>query len=176
MYEFYRICDGVLTSGATMLNLVLGDFNASVDIFNNDSKLLAVKQLFDELGIVSCDHLDTSGLNYTYDNESLGRMSFIDRIFVSKSIILQIRRLKIIDNGINLSDHCPIECEFSLELNFAKSSNAKCDTNSNTRHTNTVWSQECKQTYWSLTGMKLGSFTLEESACMLTDTIGSNLV
>ena len=46
----------------TMLILVmLGDFNASVDITNNDSKHLlhAFKQLFDELGLISCDYLDT---------------------------------------------------------------------------------------------------------------------
>ena len=167
--------DEVLQSGATMLNLVvLGDFNSSVNMINDYSKLHAAKQLFDKLGLISCDYLDTSGLKYTYTNESLGCMSYIDHISVSKSIVLQIRRLEIIDNGINLSDHCPIECEFSLELNVSKSSNAKCDTNSNTRHTNIVWSQECKQTYWNLTGMKLGSFTLEECACMLINTICTN--
>ena len=37
-----------------------------------------------------------------------------------------------------------------------------------------VWSHKCKQTYWNLTGMKLGSFTLEECAYMLTDTKCSN--
>ena len=38
-----------------MLNLVvLGDFNVSVDMINNDGKLYAVKQLFNELGLILC--------------------------------------------------------------------------------------------------------------------------
>ena len=52
-----------------MLNLVLlGYFNSSVDKINNDSKLHAVKQIFDDLSLISCDYLDTSALKYTYDN------------------------------------------------------------------------------------------------------------
>ena len=103
-----------------MLNfVVLGDFNVNVNVINNDSKLHADKQLFDELGFISCYYLDTSGLKYTDNNESLDRMSLIDYIFVSKSIVLQIRQLEIIDNGTNLSDHCLIEREFSLDLNFS---------------------------------------------------------
>ena len=36
--------------------------------------------------------------------------SYIDHYFVSKNVISNIEYVIVVDNGINLSDHCPIVC------------------------------------------------------------------
>ena len=59
----------------------------------------------------------------TYVNDALGLFSCIDNFFVTNALLLNVKKISIIDSGVNHSDHKPI-CGFfniSLDLNIVKS-------------------------------------------------------
>jgi exonuclease III len=85
--------------------IVAGDFNASLFALYNDSKLNVVKTLLDDFELACCDDLDVSNIGYTYYHEGLDCKSYIDHMFITESWKSSVRKLEVIDDGNNLSDH-----------------------------------------------------------------------
>ena len=69
----------------------------------------------DEYNLIACDHLDGNNVGYTYRHEELNVQSTVDQAFVSPSIFNKISSYKIIDSGLNFSDHCVILFHIMLD-------------------------------------------------------------
>ena len=67
--------------------IVLGDFNATHDAIYKNAKLFAVKTLFDDLKLRSCNLLDISDVGYTNRHKSLEHKSCIDHYFDSSNLL-----------------------------------------------------------------------------------------
>src|ERR1044072_1818468 len=84
------------------LNIILGgDCNTNIDINNQNSESLL--KLIDSVGAVSCHRLINSNLDYTYCHDSLQYFSYIDYIFISKTISADLRDFKVLEVPHNLS-------------------------------------------------------------------------
>ena len=54
-----------------------------------------------------CDSFAQSDIQYTYCNDSLGRFSVIDHVFVNTNLAWNVINYRVVYSGINLSDHVP---------------------------------------------------------------------
>ena len=93
-------------------NIILGgDFNCQIG--NNDSR----EHLFNEfLEVVElkCLTLDNRfDIPYTFIN-SLNQTSVIDHFIVDTDIVDKVHTLNVLEEGDNLSDHCPLILKFEL--------------------------------------------------------------
>lgn len=128
--------------------MLLGDFNFDCDKLANCTRLSSMKHLVMEYDFCICDNLGSNNVGYTYQNEALGHCSYIDHIFVSKNDVELISQYKVIDSGMNLSDHNPISCcvnNFILSHvfnnNFNKISMDECV------YAKLVWTEDVIQNY-----------------------------
>ena len=149
----------------------VGDFNANEAAIYNDNKLFAVKHLFTELHFQSCDYLDRSNVGYTSKQKSMDISSYIDHYFVSQNVISNIEYVTVVDNGINLSDHCPIVCVLQ---NCVSCSQENVSTNEHTIKSTsivnfTIWNDENCQFYSYDTLRLLSQIPLLSMSCMKTD-------
>jgi hypothetical protein len=113
------ICSQYVHSKDTKF-MIYGDFNYDMQKFITHSRLKVMRDLFNEISLTCCDHLDANNVGYTYKKESLGQYSFIDHVFVLKQNVTDVIEFAILDHGNNLSDHCAINivwnCDMSVEL------------------------------------------------------------
>jgi len=119
--------------------MVLGDFNFNCDANCNASEFMGFT---DELKLVCCESLGVGQVPYTYYQESSGKQSVIDHIFVDVGLSNSVCDYRIFDECVNLSDHCPVVCQLFL------------DVESNNSHS-TTRSRVCNNANRSLGGIKV---------------------
>ena len=88
--------------------ILLGDFNLQYD--DNCSGFKLLKNLLDDYKLLSCEDCADPPIEYTYFQENLGRFSVIDHMFISCSLYCNIIKYVVVDSGINLLDHVPVQC------------------------------------------------------------------
>ena len=86
----------------------MGYFNVSINVINNDSRLKAVRQFFQDVNLICYDNFDQSGVVCNYRYAGTGMTSYIDHFFLLNNSIDAIVRLNNLNVGYNLSDHNPI--------------------------------------------------------------------
>ena len=84
-----RSCSNPCFSAASDTLKVVNDFNTA-------------------LSVSFTDHLLPVGDTYTFRNAACSAFSFIDHFFISNHLLSNIMSLKIVDSGVNLSDHIPL--------------------------------------------------------------------
>ena len=101
----------ILLSLATQIFHVL----CLIQVLNN--------QLLTDFKLIHCDNFLLNPDKNTYVNDALGHFSCIDNFFVINELIVNVKKISIIDSGVNHSDHKPIYgfVDISLDLNVAKS-------------------------------------------------------
>src|ERR1051325_7932747 len=132
------------------LNIILGgDCNTNIDINNQNSESLL--KFIDSVGAVSCHGLINSNLDYTYCHDSLQYFSYIDYIFISRSISADLRDFKVLEVPHNLSDHLPIFVSLSID-NSLKSNSANINSiNDKAIHKNLRWDHAALPVYYEIT-------------------------
>lgn len=94
--------------------LILGDFNFECD--NNHVGYKMFNNLCSEYKLMCCDSFAQSDIQYTYCHDSLGRFSVIDHVFVNTNLAGNVINYRVVDSGINLSDHVPVSCTMALPV------------------------------------------------------------
>ena len=79
--------------------------------------------------LICCDKYVSNG-KYTYQHESLGHYSWLDRSFISTNFQSCMQSSEILATSVNTSDHLPIFCNCNLPItetrNVYKSPYRKC--------------------------------------------------
>ena len=88
--------------------VLLGDFNFECDARYSGYRLLST--LLCDYDLKCCENLADPPIEYTYFQETMGRSSLIDHMFVNSDLFSNVLSFKCIESGINLSDHVPINC------------------------------------------------------------------
>ena len=90
-----------------------GDFNCNINIENERSRIfndfLVLNDLF-------CPTMANKDIPYTFYN-SRNHNSVLDHFCLNARIKENISKLGILDDGENLSDHCPLTLEIGLAIN-----------------------------------------------------------
>jgi len=104
-------------------NIIMGgDFNVD---FNSKHPLINVLCSFmTDFSLVNLDNKLPPGTNVSFRVDASGASSLVDHFFVSKSITDYVYDVEIMDNGINLSDHCAIIVELSLPVQKSPARNS----------------------------------------------------
>ena len=98
-----------------------GDFNID---FNTKHPLINVLCSFmTDLALVNMDSKLPPGTNVSFRVDTSGASSLVDHLFVSKSVSDCVNAIDIVDNGINLSDHCAVTMELLLPEQKCSASN-----------------------------------------------------
>ena len=95
-------------TGCDYTVFIMGDFNSTYEAINNDARLLAQNNLFNDLHLVCCDDLDKTGVSYTYKHRGLDQKSYIDHFYISEMKKCLVSCIDNINSGGNLLDHNPI--------------------------------------------------------------------
>ena len=107
--------ESVCNRYSSMKYVIAGDFNFECTTASSGYHMCS--ELFSNNNLICCDNmLVDRTIEYTYIHESLGHRSWLDHIFISESLSSCIYDFKILDDGINCSDHLPIVCTFKLDL------------------------------------------------------------
>ena len=112
-------CDGVV---------LLGDCNFDCTLCNSGYKLF--KGMLDDVHVVSCKDLATPVIDYTYFQDTLGRYSTIDHIFVSDKLYDHVISYSVVESGNNFSDHLPVACTIALPFYNIQNKSTRSNTNS----------------------------------------------
>ena len=97
---------------SALYTVLVGDFNSSPDASNTLGNLLKCFLLDNNLCSIVKSLANVADELYSFSNNDGTAKSLIDFIFVSKNLVDNILFAKIIDSGINLSDHRPVICKF----------------------------------------------------------------
>ena len=89
-----------------------GDFNVTKCFSNTECASLQNFCLSNKLSW--CDN-KTSGVNYTFHNDTTNHYSMIDYFICSPEITLPNCDVMILNDGDNISDHFAIECKFGID-------------------------------------------------------------
>ena len=103
-----------------------GDFN--IDFTRKHAMIGFVKDFLSEFNLLLIDDLLPSG-SVTYNVDKSGASSFIDHFAVSQQIYDNIISAEIVDSGINLSDHYPVQFSIALDsvpLFLSTQTNSSC--------------------------------------------------
>jgi len=92
--------------------VLLGDFNFECDIRNSGYRILS-NHLHDH-NLQCCASLANPAVDYTYFQDTLGRYSVIDHMFVKSDTFNNVINYSTIESGSNLSDHVPISCVIAM--------------------------------------------------------------
>jgi len=111
--------------------------------------------------MICCDSFNQNPhINYTYHHEALSHFSWLDHFFISSDLANKLDGFNIIDDGSNLSDHCPITLSISIAHNYVS------DTSSNTNNVNNParfptmrWDKANLNQYYFLSGINLQNIT-----------------
>ena len=95
--------------------MFVGDINVELQASENGKRLQLVTNFLQYHTMRCRDSLVQSGSKYTYRHTTLDHRSFIDHIFVSSHLIIDICKVDIIDYALNCSDHLPIFCSLNIE-------------------------------------------------------------
>ena len=95
-----------LNNYSSSSHILAGDYNfACVDgVIGHD----LFKSVVSNYSLTCCDNLNTSNVDYSYCHATLNQFSLLDHFFVTDNINQSILNYPIIDSGLNLSDHLPI--------------------------------------------------------------------
>jgi len=85
---------------------ILGDCNFECAMTNIGYSVFA--DFSDRCNLISCDDLSTRENAYTYHHETLGQRSYLDHVFISRTLKEYVCDYEIIDSAINTSDHLPV--------------------------------------------------------------------
>ena len=102
-------------------HVVAGDYN--FECTNGNVGFELFKNTISAFGLICCDNLNASNINYTYHHDTLGHTSWLDHIFISRNIEQFLSEFSIIDSGACLSDHFPISCNLLTNLTVDKNAN-----------------------------------------------------
>ncbi|ELU14772.1 hypothetical protein CAPTEDRAFT_209997 [Capitella teleta] len=100
------------------LIVIGGDLNTDISRVNS----LHVQPLFDLCNrqcMQFCANSDISTVDYSYVNDFSAARSLIDHFLVSENVYDGIRRYGVRHDGDNLSDHCPILLELSIDVQYS---------------------------------------------------------
>ena len=90
-----------------------GDFNFECNTGNTGFDLF--KGLLSDYNLLCCDALNKSNIKHSYFHDTLNHQSWLDHMFVSRSLFGYCYSFEIIDCGSNLSDHLPISCKIKMQ-------------------------------------------------------------
>lgn len=117
--------DNMLLNNVDSYHMIGGDFNFEYEPSNIGYKLF--NDIVNDYNLICCDSLIKQDcVQYTYRHESLNQTSWIDHFFVSTELFNAISSCNIVEFGLNLSDHLPIDCCLNLSGlcdNFSKKGN-----------------------------------------------------
>ena len=129
--DSYNCFGDVLCEISTLLQIyndyhiiIAGDFN--FDFKNNSNFKVLFTQFLDHENLncltVNFNHY----INFTYESP-VGYRSFIDHIIVSDQLLTLVSGYDIDVDGLNLSDHYPLKCNFQMPLNKFNNGNIKSE-------------------------------------------------
>jgi len=94
--------------------IILGDFNFPCTLSN--AAFVRCMDTLKEYSVCDCDEYITGDNPNTYVNEALGHKSLIDHIFMSKTLMVHIEQMHVMDYPSNLSDQLPLVCKLSVDV------------------------------------------------------------
>ena len=100
-----------------------GDFNCEFDKGDARSKLLT--EFKDTLHLYCPESHPFHNVQYTYINTQ-NQTSFIDHFFVNYDLSSKVTSFYSLDDGDNLSDHCPIIIEIEIDYSRSKLESYSC--------------------------------------------------
>ena len=92
--------------------IVCGDLNC--DFHNSDKVSDILNEFCLSLSLCRTDHMINQVDAFSFHNANYSSTSLIDHFLISNSLISKFSNLRILDSGINFSDHCPIACCLSI--------------------------------------------------------------
>ena len=147
--ECVGFIENIINDGRSVV--ILGDMNFQCDDSNDGFK--SFSSTLSEYNIRHCDEYIDTGNCVTYHNPYLNQSSFIDHVFVSNSIRLDILNAEVQDSGINLSDHIPIIYHFNWSLN--NSVGCKKPSRQPTKQYSWRWDRSFLPRYYELSDLEL---------------------
>jgi len=90
--------------------ILLGDFDFECKDGAVGYKIL--QNLLCDYNLKCCENTVDGSVDYTYFQDTLGRYSVIDHMFVDEKLYSSIIKHSVIESGVNFSDHIPISCTF----------------------------------------------------------------
>ena len=98
--------------------IIAGDWNID---FNYPHPLKnEVISFFNRNNLTLVDNFITGDNKFSFRVESSGSCSLIDHFVVSSKYVAAVKKIEILDDALNLSDHCPVMCYLMLDM-------IKCD-------------------------------------------------
>ena len=73
------------------------------------------QSLAEEFKLINGNECNLDKIKYTYRQETTGKYSCIDHIYMDKSIYARIMEYKSTENAINFSDHLPVTCHIDFK-------------------------------------------------------------
>ena len=110
--------DNVMHENKNCRFIILADFNCNIHEVNHAYSRL-IKQLMEKHNLISCYDLDP---NFDYDSsftrfdKKTGSFTLIDGILISEPLKGFVQNVRISNYGNDLSDHCPVEIDFSVGI------------------------------------------------------------
>ena len=94
--------------------MILGDMNFECNTKNTGYNLFL--NLCNDINIGRADLICGSDIKYTYLQDSTGKNSIIDHIFVSSRLVNDILEYTACESIVNLSDHLPVACNLAVPV------------------------------------------------------------
>jgi len=114
--------------------------------------------LLKEYKLTCCEDAADTDIIYTYYQDTLGRCSAIDHMFVDSSLCHNIISNCTVESGVNFSDHVPISCLVAVQGSVSITTASKPDTKRQGRNTtcNVLrWDKGDLGAYYNFTGQLL---------------------
>jgi len=116
------------------------------------------------LRIQCCDSLANPAVDYTYFQDTLGRFSVIDHMFVKFDTFNNVINYSTIESGYNLSDHAPISCVIAMVEPSRNSRKTKLSTTARPiktlRQSRLRWDKGDVAMYYQKTGERLQNLNI----------------
>jgi len=93
--------------------ILLCDFNFECKTQCTGYRILC--SLLKEYKLTCCEDAADTDIRYTYYQDTLGRCSVIDHMFIDSSLCHNIINYCTIESGVNFSDHVPISCLVAVQ-------------------------------------------------------------
>lgn len=110
--------------------IIGGDWN--MELMDSHPLYFSALNFTEELGLKFIDDKIVDNSNFTYRVFTTGARSNIDHFAVSSNVYGSVMDVLVLDNGINLSDHCAVLCSIELpcacENTLARSGSKKSKT------------------------------------------------
>ena len=149
---------GLIRFHSTYKPILGGDFNIDLrrDVVVSD----LLNQFITEESLINCSINDDLN-NFTYISGT-GSKSMLDYIFIDNNLVYSVGESKVICDGQNLSDHCPVSVSFEIDNDFLIEECQLKDSDNFVKHRWDRASVEQVQNYKLLLSELLSNINLDE--------------